>query len=99
VNDDLSDLFEGERLPMHGMEWSQPPTEPAFTLADVSRAIDMSQSAFQPVADELTGLYRNLDKTYRKDIKLKLKAVYEKLADLGATFGISKLSMASLWKG
>jgi hypothetical protein len=96
MTDDLSDLFEEDEPARDAFPVPSAPATIPF--ADVARAIDLSQAAFQPVVDELVELYRTLDKTYRKDIKAKLKAVYEKLAALGVTFGVSRLSMANLWK-
>jgi hypothetical protein len=102
MNDDLSDLFEEEPderidIPAPFGPFVVDPVEAAVTRA-VASGVRISQSAFQPVVDELTGLYRNLDKTYRKDIKLRLKATYDRLAELGATFGVSRISLGNLWR-
>lgn len=96
MTDELSDLFEEE--PDTRAEFPVTASPATVSIAELARAIDLSQAAFQPVVDELVDLYRTLDKTYRKDIKAKLKTTYEKLAALGETFGVSRLSMANLWK-
>jgi len=96
MTDELSDLFEEE--PDKRAEFPVTASPAMIPIAEIARAIDLSQAAFQPVVDELVCLYRGLDKTYRRDIKARLKLVYEKLAALGETFGVSRLSMANLWK-
>src|SRR5574342_222644 len=62
----------------------------------VASGVKISQAAFQPVLDELIALYQNLHKTYRKDIRIRLKVIYDRLADLGCTFGVSRVSLGHL---
>ena len=60
-------------------------------------AIRASQEAYGRVVDALVDLYRTFDKRLRRDLKEEgLERVYGRLKELGATVGVSRMSLPRL---
>lgn len=81
--------------PLLAMKAAEAAPEPDFEVL----SIRASQEAFEKVMDGLIAFYRDFDRTRRTAMKEKLKALREELVALGATIGISRISLDNLWQG
>lgn len=69
---------------------------------DAAREIETilaQQEAFTGVVDGLIAIYRDFDRKKRSDLKLSMKALYEKVVTLGESVGVARLSVDHLWRG
>lgn len=89
----------GESCPVHKHELVSVGALVESAPSTDVQAIRASQGAFEKVMDELIALYRKFDKTRRQAMKDKLKSLRERLVELGATIGVSRVSLDSLWQG
>jgi hypothetical protein len=62
-------------------------------------AIRVQQEAFEGVVDGLIAFYRNIDLKKRVDLKVEVKALYEKVMTLGESVGVARVSVDHLWRG
>jgi hypothetical protein len=77
------------------LELPAPDPEAAREIA----AIRLQQEAFADVVDGLIAVYRDFDRKKRVDLKVQMKALYEKVVELGESVGVARLSVDHLWRG
>lgn len=73
----------------------QPDPEAAREIA----AIRAQQEAFSEVVDGLIAIYRDFDRRHRVVLKASMHELYEKVAILGESLGVARLSVDHLWRG
>jgi len=61
--------------------------------------IKLRQAKFDGAMAALIGVYRNVDRKRRLDLKLGLRELYERLVNLGEALGVSRQGVDNLWKG